>query len=104
MPFNNRLENLIKLNLSHNQLTSLPVYFFDLRNLRSLNLCHNRLEALDEDLGRLNMLEAGFIFGHLVRDPHLSTMSRDVADIHGDRADFASGQEVQRNIFYRFCF
>ena len=28
---------------------------------------------------------------------HTSTMSREVTDIHGDRADFASGKEVQCN-------
>ena len=38
-------------------------------------------------------LKAGFIFG-LLASTHAVRMSRDVADIHGEQADFASVEEV----------
>ena len=46
---------------------------------------------LDGVLGLVGLigLGAGFIFGHLARDPHFD-MSRNVTDIHGELADFAS--------------
>ena len=47
--------------------------------------CSAHLGSDPFDIGGL---KAGFIFGHLVLRTHTWTMSRDVPDIRGDRADF----------------
>ena len=76
--------------------------------LRQLRLAGRQLllpglPPLAAPAGRQWNLWTGFIFGHLARDPHIDNMARDVTDIHGDRADFACGEEVQCH-FYRFVF
>ena len=48
-------------------------------------------------------VHAEFIFGRTWLVTHTWTMSGDVTDVHGDRAVFASGKEVQCH-FVRVCF
>nr|XP_023023978.1 phospholipase A2 inhibitor-like [Leptinotarsa decemlineata] len=61
------LENLIKLNLSHNHLGDFPesgLTFFTLKGLRDLNLAHNEISNLDRysfiPLEKLERLNLGF--------------------------------------------
>ncbi|ORY97661.1 hypothetical protein BCR43DRAFT_437760, partial [Syncephalastrum racemosum] len=52
------LDNLTKLNLSHNQMSSLPRTIGYLRNLRVLNTSHNQLETLPDTISFLTKLTA----------------------------------------------
>ena len=51
-----KLENLIKLNLGSNQLTSIPNELCKLINLRKLNLSYNKLSSLPLEIGKLTNL------------------------------------------------
>ncbi|KAL0089191.1 hypothetical protein F4703DRAFT_1839794 [Phycomyces blakesleeanus] len=52
------LQNLTKLNISHNRITSLPRTIGHLKNLRTLNASHNLLESLPDTIAFVTMLKA----------------------------------------------
>jgi len=52
-----KLSLLQNLNLSHNQLKTLPNKICELRRLINLNLSHNQLNALPKLLGQIDDLE-----------------------------------------------
>ncbi|KAI9032546.1 hypothetical protein CLU79DRAFT_726845 [Phycomyces nitens] len=52
------LQNLTKLNISHNRITSLPRTIGHLKNLRTLNASHNLLECLPDTIAFVAMLKA----------------------------------------------
>lgn len=49
-------EFITELNLSSNQLKTLPDYFSEFRKLMYLNLSVNMLSTLPEEIGKLNYL------------------------------------------------
>ena len=52
-----QLSNLERLHLNHNQLTSLPRSIGQLSKLKKLNLDHNQLTSLPESIGQLSHLK-----------------------------------------------
>ncbi|KAF5428813.1 Leucine-rich repeat (LRR) protein [Candidatus Methanophagaceae archaeon] len=51
-----KLKNLTELNLSYNQLNKLPAEIGKLKNLTTLNLSHNQLTTLPAEIGKLKNL------------------------------------------------
>ncbi len=47
-------ELVLKLDLSHSNLTEIPEYFFQLTNLIELNLSHNKLKTVPESITKLS--------------------------------------------------
>lgn len=52
-----KLEKLLRLNLSRNNIKELPAEFFTLPDLRYLNLSYNKLQELHPDISDFHMLE-----------------------------------------------
>lgn len=70
------MKGLISLDMSSNQLTSLPDDFSDLKYLKELDLSRNKIQGLPDDFGKLKHL-------HILnlKQNQLQTMPRSIANL-----------------------
>lgn len=76
-----QLQNLQKLNLSHNLMTGLPAELGQLKNLKELDVSYNQLTGLPYELGNLTSLKRLVLTGNNYSESDLAIILKTLPQV-----------------------